>query len=343
VIISATTVKDTLENVEKFVRRNLLGGIDHLVVFVDAPLPDVESFLADHPDVTAVPAYGDWWGDMPADSLNGRQIANAAMISQLVAGFSWAEWIFPLDGDEIAQLDRAHLAGLDPSTRSVQLRPLEAASRLHAVDDPRLFKRRLGADELQLVHTLGLIPEPRQRSYFRGHMGGKPGLRPSLDLALAVHHVIDVRSGERVKSVVDPRVGRMLHYESHNGDEFVRKWLALHTSGQRVQQRSDRAPLAAAVAALIALELPEEETKVFLERLFERTRLDDIETLSRLGLLVEVDADSGERRPRPPEPEIAQLRELLARAYDAPKQVFKPRRQGPRTGRVIAGLQRGLR
>jgi hypothetical protein len=341
-IISVTTVKDTLENVEKFVRRNLLGGIDHLVVFVDAPLPDVESFLADHPDVTSVPAYAEWWGEMPAEALNSRQMTNAALLSQLVVGFPWAEWVFPLDGDEIGQLDRTALAALDGEVRSVQLRPLEAASRLHAHDDPRLFKRRLDSDELQLLHTLGVIEKPRPRHYFRGHMGGKPGLRPSADLALAVHHVIDVRTGDRVKSLVDPAIGRMLHYESHNGDEFVRKWLALLGSGRRVQQHQRRAPLAAAVAALIELGLSEDETRHFLEQLFVRNRLDDIETLSRLGLLVEVDPDAGERGPRPPESDIAELRELLIRAYDAPKPVFRPRKQGPRTARVVARLQAGL-
>ena len=163
------------------------------------------------------------------------------------------------------------------------------------------------------------------------------------DLALAVHHVIDVETGERVESLVDPAIGTMLHYESHNGDEFVRKWLALLESGERPQQHKSRAPLAGAVAALLDLDLSEDETRYFLEQLFVRARLDDIETLSRLGLLVEVDPDAGERGPRPPDSDIAQLRELLGRAYDAPKRPFRPRKQGPRTAKVVAKLQRGLR
>jgi hypothetical protein len=265
-------------------------------------------------------------------------------MSQIVAGLPWAEWVFPLDGDEIAQIERPALAALGPEIRSVQLRTLEAASRLHPSDDPHLFKRRLSSDELQLLHGLGVIAKPGPRHYFRGHMGGKPGLRPSSDLALAVHHVVDVTTGERVESLVDPAIGHMLHYESHNGDEFVRKWLALLTSGQRVQQHQRRAPLAAAVSALLELRLSEEETRYFLEQLFVRTRLDDVETLSRLGLLVEVDPDAGERRaPRPPDAEIGQLRELLARAHGAPKRVFRPRKQGPRTATVVRDLQRGLR
>ena len=89
-IISASTVKDSRDNVEKFVRRNLLGGIDHLVLFLDAPLPEVEELLDGHPDVTYVRAHGDWWGSMDAGGLNERQINNAALISRLAAGFDWA-------------------------------------------------------------------------------------------------------------------------------------------------------------------------------------------------------------------------------------------------------------
>jgi hypothetical protein len=342
VIISASTVKDSRENVEKFVHRNLRGGIDHLVIFLDAPLPEVEDLLDGRPDVTYVRAYGDWWGPMRPGGLNSRQINNAALASQLVAGFPWAEWMFMLDGDEVAHLDLSVLAGLDPAVRAVRLLPMEAASRLHPESDPTLFKRRLDADELQLLHVLGVIKEPKLRSYFRGHMSGKPGVRPSSDLALGVHHVVDIGKRDRVKGIVDPGLS-LLHYESHNGDEFVRKWMALLSSGVDVRQHKKRAPLARSLTALLSLGLPEDETAAFLERLFERVALDDIETLSRLKLLVEVDPDAAERRPPPPQHEIAALRELFTRAYDAPKQLFRPRSQGPRTSKVIAKLQRGIR
>ena len=341
-IISATTVKDSRENVEKFVRRNLLGGIDHLVLFLDAPLPEVEAYLDDHPDVTYVRAHGEWWGDLDPGGLNERQINNAALISRLAAGFPWAEWMFMLDGDEVARIDRAALDRLDRRTRAVRLRPLEAASRLHPESDPTLFKRLLDEEELQLLHVLGVISEPKQRSYFRGHMSGKPGVRPSSDLALGVHHVIDTGTGERVRSVTDPGL-TLLHYESHNGEEFVRKWMALLSSGDDVRQHHKRAPLARSIAALLALDLPEARTSEMLERLYERYALDDLDTLSRRGLLVEVHPDEGERRPRPADAEIRQLRELLRRAYDAPKRVFRPRAQDKRAPKVIGKLQRGVR
>jgi hypothetical protein len=339
VIISASTVKDSRENVAKFVRRNLRGGIDHLVIFLDAPLPDVEEYLDDQPDVTYVRAHGEWWGTMDAGGLNERQINNAALISRLTAGFPWAEWMFMLDGDEVARIDRDVLDRLDAETRSVRLLPLEAVSRLHPDRDPTLFKRRLDQDELHLLHVLGVIAEPRGRSYFRGHISGKPGLRPSRDLALGVHHVIDTFTGDRVEAHTDPGLG-LLHYESHNGDEFVRKWMALLSSGEDVRQHKKREPLARSISAVLALGLPEAETAAFLERLYERCALDDVETLSRLGFLVEVDPDAGERAAQPPEEERRQLRALLEGAYDAPKRVFRPRGRHPKAAAVIERIQR---
>lgn len=341
-IISASTVKDSRANVEKFVRRNLLGGIDHLVIFLDAPLPDVEELLDGHPDVTYVRAHGEWWGETPPGGLNERQISNASLISRLVVGFDWAEWMFMLDGDEVARIDRSFLAGLDRGQRAVRLLPMEAASRLHPTDDPTLFKRLLSRDELQLLHALGLIAEPKQRAYFRGHMSGKPGVRPSADLALGVHHVVSTETGQRVDTLKDPGL-RLLHYESHNGDEFVRKWMALLSSGVDVAQHQKRAPVAASIAAVLNLGLPEDQTAALLEQLYARTALDDIETLSRLRLLVEVHPEEGERGPRPPAADIEQLRELLRRAYDAPKRAFRPRSQNQRAPQLIARLQRGLR
>jgi hypothetical protein len=338
VIISASTVKDSRDNVEKFVRRNLLGGIDHLVIFLDDALPEVEELLDGHPDVSYVRAHGDWWGSADPGGLNERQITNAAFISRLVAGFGWAEWVFMLDGDEVARIDRGVLDRLDASHRAVRLLPLEAASRLHPTTDPTLFKRLLDPDELQLLHVLGAIAKPSQRSYFRGHMTGKPGVRPSADLALGVHHVIDTSTGERCETYTDPGLS-LLHYESHNGEEFVRKWMALLSSGVDVAQHKKRAPLAQSISALLALGLSESETAYFLERLYERVALDDIDLLSRLRLLVEVDADAGERRPRPPERDIAQLRALLEHGYDAPKRVFRPRAHNPRAAKVIARIQ----
>ena len=61
-----TTLKDSAANVEKWVRRNLAGGIDHMIVFVDGPQPEVEALLDAHPDVSAVHADTEWYADAPS-------------------------------------------------------------------------------------------------------------------------------------------------------------------------------------------------------------------------------------------------------------------------------------
>lgn len=341
-IISASTVMDTRENVEKFVRRNLLGGIDHMVVFLDAPLPDVEEMLDAHPDVTPVRAHGEWWRGRPPVALNERQVTNHGLVSRIVAGYPWAEWMFVLDGDEVARIDRSLLDRLDPGVRVLRLTPMEAVSRMRPDADPTLFKRRLTEEELALLTVLGVIEQAKGRSYFRGHISGKPGLRPAHDLTLGVHHTVDATTGDRLEPFTDPGL-TVLHYESFSGAEFVRKWTALLGSGGRVSQHKNRAPLAMSIQALLELDLDEPERTAFLEKLYERCALDDVDTLSRLNLLVEVDPDAGERPGPPPRSEdLAQLRALLANAHDVPKRAFRARAQDERTSRLVAKIQRGV-
>ena len=341
-IIAAATVKDTRENVDKFVARNLRGGIDHVVVFVDAPLPEVEDLLDRHPDATAVRAYGDWWAGERPDDLNERQVCNHGLVSRVVAGLSWAEWVFALDGDEVAWIDRAALDGLAEDTRAVRLLPLEAVSRMDAASDPTSFKRRPTADELVLLELLGVIPEAKLRAYFRGHASGKPGLRPANGYALGVHHVVDTTTAERVPAKTAAGLS-MLHYESHSGREFVRKWRALLGSGSgNIRQGGRRSSVARSVSAVLELPVPASETTALLEELYRRTSLDDVETLSRLGLLVHTDPDSWERRPGTDEHGVRQLRTLLERAHELPKQPFNPHSRDRRADRAVARLQRRL-
>jgi hypothetical protein len=344
VIISASTVKDTRENVEKFVRRNLLGGIDHMVVFMDAPMPEMEQILDGHADVTPVRAHGDWWAGQPPGFLNERQMTNSGLLSRLVTGYPWAEWMFMLDGDEVAQIDRGVLDRLDPDVRAVRLTPMEAVSRLRPAGDPTLFKRMLSQDELTLLAVLGTIPAAKGRSYFRGHVTGKPGLRPSPGLALGLHHIVDTATGDRLPLVSDPGL-TVLHYESHDGQEFVRKWLALLGSGGSVKQHRTREPLARSVSALMALDLSDAERAAWLEKLFERCALDDVDTLTRLRLLVEVDPDARVRSGPPAPPDaVRQLRALLERAYGVPKKQFHPRARAraERAATTVTELQRGI-
>jgi Glycosyl transferase family 2 len=340
VILSVTTLKDSAANVEKWVRRNLGGGIDHLVVFLDGPQPEVEALLRGHPHVTTVMADADWYQGTYSVGLNARQVVNAAVTSRLLGGMPWADWLFHLDGDEVALIDRAELDALDADTHAVRLQTLEAVGRLRPERDPTLFKRMCTRDELRAVTAFGELDKPSNMRYFRGHTRGKPGVRPRFDLALGVHQVLDLE-GERLERAEGPGL-HVLHYESPSGDEFVRKWMALLSSGGSVGQRGHRAVVAASIRTLSRLDLDEDDRRSFLYRLYERHCADDAELLQRLGLLVEVDADALQREVDSSPEGVRQLRLLLERARGVPKRGFRPRGVAPDIGDVVASLQAGL-
>ena len=83
-IATVSTVKDTLANVQRFVRGNLAGGVDHMVVFLDAPDPEVEAWLASQEHVTHVVADDRWWGGKRPADLNNRQRMHANITKALL-------------------------------------------------------------------------------------------------------------------------------------------------------------------------------------------------------------------------------------------------------------------
>jgi hypothetical protein len=297
VILSVSTVKDTVPNLEKFVRRNLAGGIDHLLVFLDDEQPEAAELLKAQPQVTCVQTHRRWWHGERPKGLNERQGRNAALSVRILSEFDWADWVFHIDGDEVVDLDRDVLDAVPADERVVALEPWEAVSRLRWGHDPTWFKTLLDDDQLVLLSMLGLIPRPNNKAYFRGHIAGKVGVRPATDLRIAIHAVAD-RGGGRVEPH-ERAVGRVLHYESPDGEEFARKWQALIRSGPAPSQRSARASTGRAVKALLHLGLTAEEAEPFLLRMFEQTGLDDFETLRDLRLLREVDPDTWTRTPEP--------------------------------------------
>lgn len=299
-LLTVSTVKDTLPHVERFVIGNLAGGADHLVVFLDAADPEVQGFLHAHPHVTCVRTDKTWWsGDRPAE-LNVRQRINANVVKAVLSRLDWATsdgstWLFHVDGDEIVQVDRDVLAAVPGSEQVVALSTLEAVSRKHWDGDPTWFKRLLGKDDLTLLATLGVIDKPHNGAYFHGHVDGKSGIRPTLDLGLTLHHGVDAE-GTQLERYSHERLS-VLHYESFSGEDFVRKWTSILAAGPRANFRPGREPTAIALQTLIAKGLTEEQAAPYLMRIFERTTQDDFDTLRDLGLLVQVDPRRGTHVP----------------------------------------------
>lgn len=319
-VCTVSTVKDTLPRVQRFVRDNLAGGVDHMFVLLDAPARDVLGWLDEQPEVTAVVTDDVWWQGARPDQLNERQRINANAIRSALVEVGGADWLIHVDGDEVVQLDRARLAAAPTTAGAVRLGVLEAVAQPRWDDLPTWFKRPLDEPELTLLTTLGLIDKPRNGAYFHGHADGKCGIRPAADSWLTLHDPVD-GAGHELATYVDAGL-RVLHYESYSGEEFVRKWLAMAGAG-RVRFRPARQAIHVAIKALLDRGLPIEVTERYLMRIFEQTTADDFEALHELGLLVEVDPSQGSHRPAPV-PDPAGLKAAVAVVTAAPKRGFRP-------------------
>ncbi len=341
-LVTVSTILDTPTNVEQLVRGNTASGVDHMVVVLDAPgapgQDEVAALLDQHPHVTCLAADTTWWaGDRPRQ-LNVRQRINANLVLHVLDGVPEAEWLFHLDGDETAVLDRDALAAVPVGTDSVWLSPWEAVSRLEVDGRPTAFKPLLDDDDLQLLTVLGVIDEPTNQAYFHGHLLGKSGVRPGSGLRLALHDPVDAQ-GRRVPLEQRHRDDRLhvLHYDAVSGAEFVRKWSAMVAAGP-VALRPDRAPLARALRTLLGKDLDDAARTAILERLYVATTQDDVETLEALGLLRHVDPLQGASRARTFGPESAAL---FARRLDdvraEPKRRFHVNHGGRRDAAGDAG------
>lgn len=302
-LFAASTIKDSLANVRFFVAANLDSGLDHLVVFLDAPRePDqreVRAFLDEHPHVTCIPTGRSWWdGDRPA-SLNVRQRINANVVLALLEDVDEVDWVVHLDGDEVLAVDPAALAAVPADAPALWLSPLEAVSTFAPPERPTSFKRLLGEDDLLLLNVLGVLGEATNQAYFHGHVLGKSGVRPRSGLRLTLHDPVRP-DGERVPPTdrfEHPGL-RLLHFDAVSGEEFVRKWRTMAAAGP-VATRPDRAPLARGLRRLVELDLPDAVAARYLRRVYEATTQDDVVTLAELDLLEHVDPSRGTHEPRP--------------------------------------------
>ncbi|QYJ03747.1 glycosyltransferase family 2 protein [Nocardioides panacisoli] len=349
-VCTVSTVKDTLPRVQRFVAGNLAGGVDHLFVLLDGAGPDVRAWCDDHPHVTCIRTDQAWWQGSRPKQLNERQRINANAVQAALREVGCADWLFHIDGDEVAQIDRDRLAGAPPTTPAARLGVLESVAQAQWDGWPTWFKRPLTEDELSLVATLGIIDAPRQGAYFHGHAEGKTGVRPGAGAWLTLHDPID-EEARGVDTWVDPSL-RVLHYESYSGEEFVRKWMALIDAGPALRLRPGRQGTQGAVRALRDLALPPEVTERYLLRIFEETTADDFDALQELGLLVEADPDRGTHQPAALD---GATRSALDRAVVAvtaePKSSFRPPAKRPidrdgephATDRPLAKAMRRLR
>lgn len=343
-LVTASTVMDSPGNVKFFVEANLASGVDHMIVFLDAPQEPGQAEVADHldaePRVTCIrTGRKQWWTDGRPAGLNVRQRINVNWARALLEPFDWADWLFHVDGDEVARLDRDAMAAVPDAADAVWLPPWEAVSQPDPDARPTRFKRLLDDDDLNLLHVLEAIDQPANQAYFHGHVMGKSGIRPRSGHALSLHDAITA-DGERLARHRDERLG-VLHYDAVSGEEFVRKWEALARAGHARYRRSKQ-PMARALRTLIAKDLPEEVRARHLRRIYDLTTRDDVDLLDELGLLLDIDPL---RDPAPARPLPAGAADALAARVEelrtVPKEQFYVADQAKDAGPVDGGADGG--
>ena len=290
-LVAVSTIMDSPEHVRRYVEGNLAGGVDHLVVFLDKPRgarqDEVAAYLEAHPAVTCVRAGQDWWGSERPRELNERQCTNANIAKDMLAGLGLGEaWVAHVDGDEILRAHPGALAQV-PTDSGARFSVREAVSRHSWPGEPTLFKRELPEDDLRLLHGLGLVAEPTNQSYFRGHLMGKSAVRADAPAWLTLHKPVAVDGTAWPLHVAEEL--EVFHYESYSAEEFVRKWTAMVASGPKASFRPDRQPVARTLRALINRGLEPDALHRQLVRFYEREIEEDADALRDLGVLVETD------------------------------------------------------
>jgi hypothetical protein len=342
VLCTVSTVRDSLEHIELFVRRNLASGADHMFIFLEGAEEDHLRFLEEHRHVTVFNAdVGFWHGQVPVN-LNTRQVRNANLVNYALAQVPSVQWLFHIDADECLEIDRERLVGLGPEVPYVHLAPKEHVSSRHPAKR-ELFKRKLGANELALLHVRGVIDQPKNSELFRGHVRGKSGLRPSLGWGFRVHDAIPLE-GDPLPPLTAPWLS-MLHYESTTLEEFVRKSRTMSESGKRTRFRRHRDLTRKAALAIISNPVLDDAQRIeYLHHVYETCIEDDVAQLLELGFLDEPVAVRHTHHPQPlSEGDRAALDSILRGLLTADKGYFQPGRHDLSPADLVPRTARGAR
>lgn len=275
-------------------------------------------FLAGEPRVSVVVADDDWWGANRLPSLNGRQRVAANLVREACAEVGFVDWLFFIDGDEVALVEKGILGEVPDEFAAVRLRPLESV----ADGGELLFKRLLEPEELRHLKRLGLLHKASNSHYFHGHVSGKVGVRPTAAIRLGVHAAEDV-TGMKVATFEHPEL-RHLHFESLTLEEFVRKWTALAASGPAPGMRPRRAAVLNGFIAM-AQEPDPRVRRRNAEDLYRCFVADDAAALQAAGVLERIDLRRREPGVALSQQQRTRLNDAIARHSRRPKTEFLPR------------------
>jgi hypothetical protein len=333
-VVAVSTIKADPDQVERFLRRNLSGGVDHLIVFLDEANAPVRQLLDANARVTAVRTGPKYWNGTRPPRVSDRLRINMNLANAVLATVPSVGWMVSIDSDEAVSIGPDALRSVDKP--AVLLSVLEAVSRRTWPDDePTLFKSQPSEGELAALATLGIILEPDLAFYFRGHQEGKPALRPDLSVRVRVHSVHDEAGKGLARAAPDLFV---LHYESHSLDDFIRRWKDYAPASAHLRtHRDERKLIGMALHTLYHhTSLTERQRSKLIKQLFDREVADDDKTLTAMGLAGP--PPTRDHRPRPlPQDDVTQIEQVLEALLPADKHVFNEEGTSEQVAAQLAG------
>lgn len=282
-IVTASTVGDTPDRVNRFVQRTLTTGVDHMIVFLDAEQPDVRSRLEEHPRVTVVETHVDYWRGRRPSARADRHLVNANVACAALAGAQTVRWLFRLDPGDVLAFDREAL--LDVRTPAVVLPALEAVARPSwRGGEPRLYKKVPTTAELHALAGLGRIPAPEMRWVFRSPILRATGVRPAEGIRLPEAGADQEPDHLPLQASTLPDA-YLLHRSDCTIEEFAEHWGRLDPQ-EPFHSAADRQLAAAFRSVAGSTLLGEAERRARVAALFDRFVADDVRALRQFGLVL---------------------------------------------------------
>ena len=176
-------VKDTPENVRRFVSYHLGLGARRMQIFFDDPLDPCIEMLAGLEQVTTVACSPEFW----LEHLGSSEIALHGVRQNTATTLGYArateDWVLNLDADEFLHLGAVpvttFLSEVPPGVNVIRFRPAESVF----VDDPQGREHfRLPIDRKSVTEVHGDFGvNTKRRLGFFGHLDGKSLIRSGLE------------------------------------------------------------------------------------------------------------------------------------------------------------------
>jgi hypothetical protein len=215
-------VKDTPENLRRFVSYHLGLGATQMRLFFDDPNDPSIEMLAAVDRVTVIPCDPAFWLDHLGNAeiaLHGRRQNSATTIGY---GQATEDWVLNLDGDEFLHLGGVPVGGflaeLPDAIDVVRIRPAE---RVFVEDARGREHYRLPIDRRAVADVHGPFGgNTKRRMGFFGHLDGKSLIRSGLtDIQLRQHWPEDT-NGQSLMDL-DLEASSQLALLHRNAEDFA--------------------------------------------------------------------------------------------------------------------------